>query len=119
MHISSLLLGILLYPAVGVCHSDTLDIACDTIVFGLHYELKQVSPDGRIVAFGHRDAKGRKTGSWCLLRDDDTLRMEGEYRKNLRVGTWWMNNREFFRYDHYGKLIGKGSGIRGSGAIPF
>lgn len=99
--------------------ADTLELACDTVVFGHSYPLKQVAPDGRIIAFGHRDAKGRKTGKWCYLRGEEILRMEGEYHKDVRVGTWWMNDREFFVYDRNGKIMRKGSGMRGGKAIPF
>ena len=99
--------------------ADTLELPCDTNVFGQHYALKQLVTDGRIVAFGHRDAKGRKTGLWCEFRQEDASRMEGAYRKGVPFGVWWMNDREFFTYDRKGRIISKGSGMRGSKAIPF
>ncbi|HQV52848.1 MAG: hypothetical protein IPI00_15420 [Flavobacteriales bacterium] len=108
-----------LIPLYALAQTDTLEVACDTTAFGTQYELKQITSNGTIVALGHRDVKGRKTGRWCHLRHEDALRMEGEYRKDIRVGVWWMNNREFFEYDRKGKIVAKGSGMRGNNSIPF
>lgn len=119
MGIRTALLWLLLYPALCLAQSETIEVACDTVVFGYHYKAKQITKDGHIVAFGSHDARGRKTGFWCHLRDEDMFRMEGQYRKNVRVGTWWMNNREFFTYNRRGKIIRKGSGMRGGNALLF
>jgi hypothetical protein len=45
--------------------------------------------------------------------------MEGEYFRGKRAGIWWMNDREFFKYNDKGKIVVKGSGSRGSSALPF
>lgn len=119
MRIYGLLLGLALWPTLCLCQRDTVEVACDTVVFGHRYKAKQVAPDGRIIALGQHDAQGRKTGTWCHLRGEDMLRMEGRYRKGTRVGIWWMNDREFFTYDRKGEIIRKGSGTRGRGAVPF
>lgn len=119
MNFRCLLLSALLFPALCSGQEHTVEMACDTVVFGYSYKAKQVAPDGRIIAFGQHDARGRKTGNWCHLRSEDMLRMEGRYKKDVRVGVWWMNDREFFTYDRSGKIIRKGSGMRGGNAVPF
>jgi hypothetical protein len=98
---------------------DGVEIRRDTVVHGFSYELICFDANGRVIAFGHRDSKGRKHGRWCELRGTDDLRMEGEYFRGKRAGIWWMNDREFFKYNDKGKIMVKGSGSRGSSALPF
>ncbi len=91
--------------------ADTVVVVSDTIAYGIRYTSCS-KVNGEIIAFGALDKKGRKTGWWCELRDMDSRRMEGKYRKGVRVGTWWFNNREFFVYNRWGKIVAKGSGCR-------
>ena len=91
--------------------ADTVVVDCDTLAYGIRYTSCS-KVNGEVIAFGATDKKGRKTGWWCELRDKDSRRMEGKYRKGIRVGTWWVNNREFFVYNRWGKIVAKGSGCR-------
>ena len=94
----------LLASALAMGQSDTLESACDTTVFGHHYTIKRLAPDGRVVAFGNRDAKARMHGYWCFLHEDAKDRHQGRYKRERRTGHWWLGVHLYVTYDGKGQI---------------
>jgi hypothetical protein len=94
----------LLVSAWVIGQSDTLEIACDTAVFGHQYTVERIAPDGGIIAFGNRDTKGRMHGYWCFLHEDEKQRHWGRYKRDRRTGHWWFGVHLYVTYDGKGQI---------------
>jgi|688.fasta_scaffold30302_2 hypothetical protein len=93
--------------------SDSLyEISCDTIIDGFDYKLCLHDSLGTLRGWGNRNAKGLKHGYWHLLKPSGQFSSEGEYRQDIRVGTWWVSQGEYIKYNRRGRVRYSGCGCR-------
>ncbi|MFN6117969.1 MAG: hypothetical protein ACK46G_00825 [Flavobacteriales bacterium] len=102
----------LLITACAIGQTDTLEFACDTTFDRLHYTRCLYTSEHQLIALGNRDKKGRKDGRWCYFTGDIKDRDDGPYKKDVKVGTWWVTDRAFVVYNKRGEIISKGFGCR-------
>lgn len=107
--LTSTLIGLAVDTAA---QADTTEFACDTTFDRLHYTRCLYDREHQLIALGNRDRKGRKDGRWCYFKDDIKDRDDGPYKKDIKVGTWWITDREFVVYNKRGEVISKGFGCR-------
>ena len=96
-----------LFPVQSWAQTDTLEVACDTMVFGKQYERCITDAELRQISFGNRNNVGERHGWWCELRKNGKLKNQTEYIDGHPVRRRWVGG-DLWRYDDKGNIISKG-----------
>jgi len=91
---------------------DTIEVACDTMVGTVHYNICQYDPTHKLLALGNRNRKGQKHGNWLVVEANTAPWITGKYRRDRKVGNWWTTRTHFQVYDRKGRLVSESKGCR-------
>ena len=92
--------------------TNSLEVACDTTVFGLHYTRCVTNTEHHMISFGNLNEVGQRHGWWCELRKNGKKKKQTEYIEGHPVRERWVHG-DLWRYDDKGNIISKGKGCGG------
>lgn len=88
------------------------ETACDTVVEGHRFTICVKDSIGLIAGWGNRNERGERNGWWYYLKSNGAFDSIGRYRRDCKIGIWWVSVHEYVVYGRNEQIKTRQHGCR-------